>query len=85
MRYLGQICSMYSVVIKVFVTLHFRYPVDEQDTVKWLLLERRHSVYHGLLKPNRICRLSETSKLSIEQIHRHVHQFVHDTRNLWRQ
>ena len=27
---------------------------------KWLLLERRHSVYHGLLKPNRICRLGET-------------------------
>ena len=26
---LRQICSMYSVVIKVFITLHFRYPVDE--------------------------------------------------------
>ena len=25
---------------------------------KWLLLKRRYSVYHGLLKPNRICKLS---------------------------
>ena len=29
MRYLRQICSMYSVVIEVSITLHFRYPVDE--------------------------------------------------------
>ena len=34
MRYLRQICSMYSVVVKVFITLHFEYPVDEWDTVK---------------------------------------------------
>ena len=30
---------------------------------KWVLLKRRHSVYHGLLKPNWICRLSEISQL----------------------
>ena len=29
MRYLRQICSMYSVVIKVFIALHFAYLVDE--------------------------------------------------------
>ena len=51
---------------------------------KWLLVKRRHSVYHGLLKLNRICRLGETLELSMEKIHRHVHQFVHDARNLWR-
>ena len=28
-RYRRQICFMYSVVIKVSITLHFRYPVDE--------------------------------------------------------
>ncbi|KAF3425105.1 hypothetical protein E2986_12817, partial [Frieseomelitta varia] len=28
---------------------------------KWLLFKRRHSVCHDLLKPTRICRLSETS------------------------
>ena len=28
-RYVRQVCSMYSVVIKIFVTLHFRYSVDE--------------------------------------------------------
>ena len=42
-------------------------------------------MYCGLLKPNRICRLGETSEPSMEEIHRHVHQFVHDTRNLWKQ
>ena len=47
----------------------------------WPLLERRHSVCHGLLKPNRICRLSETSEPSMEEIHSHDHQFVHGTRN----
>ena len=36
-----------------------------EPLTKWLLLKRRHSVYHGLLKPNRICRLSETSELSM--------------------
>ncbi|KAK9299241.1 hypothetical protein QLX08_007686 [Tetragonisca angustula] len=56
-----------------------------EPLTKWLLLERRHSVRHGLLKPNRICRLDETSEPSMEEIHRHVHQFVHGTRNLWRQ
>ena len=34
---------------------------------------------------NWICRLSKTSELSMEEIHRHIHQFVHGTRNLWRQ
>ncbi|KAF3421480.1 hypothetical protein E2986_13598 [Frieseomelitta varia] len=49
-----------------------------EPLTKWLLLKRRHSVYHGLLKPNRICRfiVNETSELSMEEIHRHVHQFV---------
>ena len=56
-----------------------------ESLTKWLLLERRHSVYHGLLKPNWICRLGETSELSMEEIHRHVHRFVHGTRNLRRQ
>ena len=27
-----------------------------EPLTKWLHLERRHSVYHDLLKPNRICR-----------------------------
>ena len=30
-------------------------------------------------------RLSETLELSMKEIHHYVHQFVHDTRNLWRQ
>ena len=34
MRHLRQTCFMYSVVIKVSITLRFRYPVDEWDTVK---------------------------------------------------
>ena len=88
MKYLHQICSMYSVVIKVFITLHFRLMnkilLNELIT-KWLLLKKTHSMYHGLLKPNRIYRFSETSELSMEEIHRHVYQFVHGTRNLWRQ
>ena len=42
-------------------------------------------MYRGLTKPNRICRLGETSELSVQEIHRHVRQFVHGTRNLWRQ
>ena len=54
-----------------------------EPLTKWLLLKRRYSVYHGLSKPNRICRLSETS----EQVWKRstVHQFVRGTRNLWRQ
>ena len=55
-----------------------------EPLTKWLNLKRIHSVYHSLLKPNRICRLGETSERSMEEIHRHVHQFVHGTRNLWR-
>ena len=42
-------------------------------------------MYHGSLKQNRIGRLSETTELSMEEIHRHVRQFVRCTRNLWRQ
>ena len=38
-----------------------------EPLAKWLLLKRRHSAYHGLLKPNRICRLGETSELSMEE------------------
>ena len=56
-----------------------------EPLTKWLLLKKRYSAYHGLLKPNRICRFSETSELSMEEIHRHVHQFVRGARNLWRQ
>ena len=56
-----------------------------ETLTKWLLLEKRHSVYNGLLKPNWLRRFSETSELSMKEIHRHVHQFVHGTRNLWRQ
>ena len=51
MRYLNQICSMYSVVIKAFnhiVFVYFRYPVNERYIVKstpkkWLLLKKRHN------------------------------------------
>ena len=66
MRYLCQIYSMYSVIINVSITLHFRYPVSMNKTLlnesltKWLHLKRRHSAYRGSVKPNRICRLSET-------------------------
>ena len=56
-----------------------------EPLTKWLLLKRRHSVYHGLSKPNQICRRSETSEQSMEEIHRHVHQFMHGTRNSWRE
>ena len=34
-----------------------------EPLTKWLLLKRRYSVYYDLLKPHRICRLSETSEL----------------------
>ena len=61
-----------------------RIQLNEPHT-KWLLLKRKQNVYHGLLKSNRICRLDETSELSMKEIHRHFHQFVHGTRNLWRQ
>ena len=80
MRYLDQICSLYSVVIKIFITLHFRYTMwtDKillnEPFTKWLLLERRHS---GLLKLNRFCRLGETSELSMEEIIQ-IHQFVQE-------
>lgn len=68
-----------------------RNPVDERGIVKWitkkkwLLLNKRHHVCHGLLKQNRIRRLSETTELIMEVIHHQVHQFMHGTRNLWRQ
>ena len=41
-------------------------------------------MYAGLLKQNRTFRLSEGTRLSMENIHHHVHQFVDGTRNLWR-
>ena len=47
MRYLHQICSVCSVVIKVFITLHFRLMnkiLLNEPLTKWLLLERRHTV-----------------------------------------
>ena len=34
MRYLRQICSIYPVAIKVFITLHFRYPVVKRTPYK---------------------------------------------------
>ena len=37
-------------------------------------------MFHGLLKQNWIGRLSET-ELSMEDIHHHVRQFVHGTKN----
>ena len=46
--------------------VHFRYAVDELDTVKRTPCkmattpqEKAHSVHHGLLKPNRISETSE--------------------------
>lgn len=36
---------------------------------KWLLLK---SVYHGLLRQNRIRRLNETTEQNMEEIHHHV-------------
>ena len=62
MRYLHQICSTYSVIIKVFITLHFRYLMNKMLLTEPLTntsREGRRSVYHDLLKPNRIRRLSE--------------------------
>ena len=89
-RYLRQICSMCLVVIKVFITLHFFTLLTNkillnEPFAKWLLVKRRHNVHHGLLKPNRICSRGETSELSVREIHRRVHRFVHGARNLWRQ
>ena len=91
MRHLRQICSTYSVVIKVFITFHrisgtllMTKILLNEPLTKWLLLERRHSVYHWFIEIE-FRRLGETSKPSMEEIHRHVHRFVHGTRNLWRQ
>ena len=42
-----------------------------ESLTKWLLLKRGHN--------------ATTLELSMEEIRRHVHQFVHGTRNLWRQ
>ena len=49
---------------------------------KWLLLKRRHNVYSGLLRQNRMFRLSENTELSMEKIYHHVLQFIDGTRNL---
>ena len=51
---------------------------------KWLLLKRRHNVYPGLLRQNRMFRLSENTELSMEEIHHQVLQFIDGTRNLYR-
>ena len=56
--------------------------LNEQNRYPYKMATAREKA-HGLLKLNRICRLSETSELSTEGIHRHVHQFVLGTRNLW--
>ena len=45
-------------------------------------LKRRHNVYPGLLRQNRMFRLSENTELSMEEIHYHVFQFIDGTRNL---
>ena len=53
MKYLHQNCSMYSVVIKVFITLRFRLInkilLNELIT-KWLLLKRSHSHVSWFIK-----------------------------------
>lgn len=58
MRYLHQICSVYPVVIKDFITLRLftsgtllmnEIPLKEPCT-KWLHLKGRQSVHHGLSK-----------------------------------
>jgi len=41
-------------------------------------------VRHGLLRQNLMCRLSETTQLSMETIHQHALQFVHGTGKRWR-
>ena len=64
--------------------MDIRYSV-KLNPIEWLLLKRRHSVYPGFLRQNRKCTLSETTKLSMEDIRHHILQFVHGTRNLWRQ
>lgn len=71
----GQICSLYSVMIRDFnhdAFVAFRRSADGISSVKrnpknWLLLKKRHSVCRGLLQPNRIRRLGETSGLSTER------------------
>lgn len=55
------------------------------DPHKILPLKRRDNVSHGLLKRNQIGKLSETTELSMEEIHHDVRQFLYGTRNPWRQ
>ena len=42
-------------------------------------------MHPGLLRQNWLCRLSETTELSMEKIHHHVLQFVHGAKNLRKQ
>ena len=44
--------------------------------------QEKHKVYPGLLRQNRIFRLSENIELSVEEIYHHVLHFIDDTRNL---
>ena len=85
-RYLRQWLSRFLSHCVSGLLLMNKILLNESLTI-WLLRKRRHSVYRGLLKPNRICRLivSETLELSMEEIHRHVRQFVHGKKNLQRQ
>lgn len=60
---------------------HLAFVYSRYQMMNELRLNSRHNVYRGLLKQNRICRVSETLQLSVEEIHRHAHQFVDGTRN----
>ena len=48
-------------------------PQEKAQCVSWFIKTKSDLQTH------------ETSELSIEEIYRHVHQFVRGTRNLWRQ
>ena len=54
-----------------------RYSVDEL-LKEWLLFKRRHNEYSSIVRQNRMCTLSEATKISIEEIHYNVLQFDHD-------
>ena len=53
--------------------------------IKSLLLKKKRNVYPGSLRQNQMFRPSETTKVSLEETHHHVLQFVYGIRNLWRQ
>ena len=54
------------------------------DRLGWILLNRRRNVYPGSLRQSQMCSLSETTELSMGEIHHHVLQFVDGTKTLWR-